>query len=288
MGGVFRDLRKFFALQRAEEYLHTARAQGRGNVGGAARGGADEAKIGGQAVLKDVVDISGRGLVPGVVIGAVEAHHAVFEYLEQLVHLHGVHLADLVEKKHAAVGARDRAFLGLRHSALPKRTGALIDGIMNTAEERVGDGALVKAQAGGVHLDKGRICGEGGTLRALGRFQRQPRRAGLAHARRAVDEDVLRVLAAQHSPQRAHAVLRSDDLGKAPRAHGLVERLGKADGAKMAHVFHLGAPLAAGRTRLAVAAELAEKIEAHHQGEHKLHRGEKKRHICPPAFVARP
>ena len=89
LGGVFRDLCQFLALQRAEEYLHAARAQGRGNVGGTARGGADEAKIGGQAVLKDVVDIGGRGLVPGVVIGAVEAHHAVFQHLEQLVHLHG-------------------------------------------------------------------------------------------------------------------------------------------------------------------------------------------------------
>ena len=196
LGSVFRDLRQFLTLQRAEEYLHAARAQGRGNVGGAARGGADEAKIGGQAVLKDVVDIGGRGLVSGVVIGAVEAHHAVFQHLEQLVHLHGVHLADLVEKKHAAVGARDRAFLGLRHAALPQRAGALIDGIVDAAEERVGDGALIKAQAGGVHLDKGRVRAKGRALRALGRLQRQPRRAGLAHARWAVDEDVLRVLAA--------------------------------------------------------------------------------------------
>ena len=47
----------------------------------------------------------------------------------------------------------------------------------------------------------------------------------------------------------------------------------------MAHVFHLGASLAAGWVRLAVAAELAEKIEAHHQGEQELHRGEKKRHV---------
>ena len=99
---------------------------------------------------------------PGVVIGAVEAHHAVLQHLEQLVHLHGVHLADLVEKKHAAVGARDRAFLGLRHAALPQRAGPLIDGVVDAAEERVGDGALVKAQAGGVHLDKGRVARQRG------------------------------------------------------------------------------------------------------------------------------
>ena len=217
------------------------------------------------------MDIGGRGLVRGVVVGAVETHHAVFEHFEQLVHLHRVHLADLIQKQYAAVGARHRPLLGLRHAALPQGAGSLIDGIVDAAKERVGDGALVKAQTGGVHLDKGRILAKGRALRSLGGLQRQPRRAGLAHARRPIDEHMLRVFPAEHGFERAHAFFLPDDLGKALRAHGLVERLGKADGAQMADVFHLGARLTAGGARFALAAELAEKVGAHHQAEQYLH-----------------
>ena len=39
----------------------------------------------------------------------------------------------------------------------------------------------------------------------------------------------------------------------------------------MADVFHLGACLTAGGARFALAAELAEKVGAHHQAEQYLH-----------------
>ena len=196
-----------------------------------------------------------------------------------------MHLADLVQKQYAAVRARHRPFLGLRHAALSQRSRALIDGVVNAAKERVGDGALVKAQAGCVHLHERRVFAEGRARRALGRFQRQTRRAGLAHARRAVDQHMLGILSAEHRLERAHSLLLADDLIKAPRAHGLVERPGKADGAQAAHVLRLGAGFAAARgPRVAVAAKLAEKVDAHDQAEQYLHDGQKLRHICPPGF----
>ena len=184
--------------------------------------------------MKHVVDVCGRLCIGWVVIRAVKAHQPVFEHLEQLVHLHGVHFADLVQKQHAAVRARDRALLGLRHAALSKRPRALIYGVVHAAEERVGNGALVKPDAGRVHLHKRRVKAKGRSFRALRHLKRQPRGARLAHARRAVYDYVLRVFAAQHRLKRAHALFLTDDLFKTARPHGLVERLGQMHRAQRA------------------------------------------------------
>ena len=170
LGGVFSHQRQFLPFQGAEKNLHAARAQGWRQVGRAARGRAHESEIGGQAVFEDIVDIGGRPGICWVVIGAVKAHQAVFEHLEQLVHLHRVHLADFVQEQYAAMRACDRAFLGLGHAVLSQRARALVNGIMHAAKQRVGNGTLVKAHAGGVHLYKRRVLAEGRAFRALGRL----------------------------------------------------------------------------------------------------------------------
>ena len=192
-----RDDGDFIRREGAEEYLHAAGAQGGRNLAGAAGGRADEAEISRQAVGEDLADVARDAYVIGVVVRRLKHDAAVFEDLEELVHLHGVQFADLIKEEHAAVSLRHRAGLRLRDALHPQRTCALVDGVMHAAQKGIGDGALVETDAGGVDLDERGVLAERRALRLLGGLQHQPRGARFADAGRAVNQHVLRVRAAE-------------------------------------------------------------------------------------------
>ena len=205
-----RNLSQLVWLQRAEVNLHAARTQCGRQFLGRARCRAHQPEIRGQAVFKYVAYMLGHGGIIRVVIRAFKPDHAVFQYLQQLVHLSRMQFADLVQKQHAAVRARDRAFLGLRYAVYAQHSRALIYRVVHRTYQAVGDGALVKPHAGRIHLDKRRVGFEWRAGRVLGGLQYQPRRAGLAYAGRAVYDYVLRVGGAEYRLQRAYAVLLAD------------------------------------------------------------------------------
>ncbi len=176
-----------------------------------------------------------------VIVGRFEAHLAVLEHFEQLVHLDRVQLADFVEEEDAAVRARNRAWLGLRHAVIPQRPRALIDRIVHAAQQRVGDGALIEAHARRVHLDKRRVGAERRAGRLLRTLHHQPRRARFTDTGRAVDDHVLRIRAAQNRAQRANALLLPDDILERLRPHAFRQRFGQPDCAHARQLVHLPA-----------------------------------------------
>ena len=166
-------------------------------------------------------------------------HAAILKHLEQLIHLDGMQLANFIQKQHAAVRLCHRAGLGLRNALHPQTARALIDGIVHAAKQRISNGALIKAHAGRVHFDKGRVFLKGRTGTVLGVLQHQPRRTGFTNARRAVDNHVLGIGAAQDGLQGLDALLLADNILKALRAHMLAERLAQMYRAHLAQMLHL-------------------------------------------------
>ncbi|MPM72883.1 hypothetical protein SDC9_119859 [bioreactor metagenome] len=65
-----------------------------------------------------------------------------------------MHLTDFVKEEYAAVRLRDGAWLRLRNTCRTHRARALIDRVVHRTEQGVGDCALVKAYACGVHFNK--------------------------------------------------------------------------------------------------------------------------------------
>lgn len=65
--------------------------------------------------------------------------------------------ADFIQEQHASVSLGHRAGFRLRDSLYAQRPSPLVDGIMHAPQQRVGNGTLVKADAGGIHFNKGRI-----------------------------------------------------------------------------------------------------------------------------------
>jgi len=130
-------------------------------------------------------------------------------------------------------------------------------------DERIGDGPLVEADAGGVHLHKGRVVGKGRAPGLLGRFQHQAGGAGFAHAGRAVDDHVLRIGPAQNGFQGADPLALPHDVLEPGRPHPLAEGLAEADGAQALQAVHLPAALPPrGGLLLALVAQLHKEIGA--------------------------
>lgn len=100
---ALRDGCQFLRLERAEKNFYAARAQSRREFRWRARRGAHQAKVRRHAVVKHVVNPTWRSGIVGIVISAFKAHHAVFQHLEQFVHLHGMQLPDFIQKKHPAM-----------------------------------------------------------------------------------------------------------------------------------------------------------------------------------------
>ena len=282
--GNVRDLLRF---QGAEVHLHAAGTQRGRQRFGASGGGPHQPEIRRQPMAEDLVNVARHGPVFGVIVGRLKAYAPVLQHLEKLVHLDRVQLPNLVQKQHAAMGPRNRAGLGLRHAVDAERARALVDGVVHAAQQRVGNGALVKAHAGRVHLDERRVLGKGRTGRVLGVFQDQPGRAGLADAGRAVDDDMLRIGSAQNRLERADSLRLAHDIFKARRPYALGKRLGQAHRAQLQELVHFPAsPPARSGLRLFFLAQLSEKIYAHHQRRQQLNRRKQCRHPIPPYALA--
>ena len=182
-------------------------------------------------------------------------------------------LPDLVQKQHPAVGPAHRAGLGLGHPRHAQRPRALVDGVVHTADERVGNRPFVKPHAGGIHLDEGRVGLEGRPGALLRRLQRQPRRAGFADAGRAVDDHMLRVMSAQDRQQRPDALLLADDVLKPVGPHVLAQRFRQGNPPHPAQFFHFpGAFPPVPGLGLPLPLELRVKVNAHHRRRQQLHR----------------
>ena len=270
---ALRDGCQFLRLERAEKNFYAARAQSRREFRWRARRGAHQAKVRRHAVVKHVVNPTWRSGIVGIVISAFKAHHAVFQHLEQFVHLHGMQLPDFIQKKHPAMRPRDRALFGLGHAAGPQLTRPLINGIVHAADQGIGNGALVEAHTGGVHFDKRRVRQKWRSFRALCRLQGQPGRTGFAHARRAVNQHMLRMRAGEHGHQRFHGVALPNDVLQ-PRWPGLfAQRLAQMNPPQGVEPLPFRLRLAARvrrALRRALRAHLPEKVHAHHKGRRQL------------------
>lgn len=87
-----------------------------------------------------------------VVIGALQQHLAVFQHLQQLIHLNRMQLANLIEEQNSPMRLGYCARLRLWDSGHPHGPRSLIDRIMHRADQRIGNAALVEARRSGVDL----------------------------------------------------------------------------------------------------------------------------------------
>ena len=110
------------------------------------------------------------------------------------------------------MGPADRPRLWLGNALGPQRPRPLVYGIVHGAQQRIRNRAFVKAHTGGVHLHELGIPVEGGIRTALGLIQHQAGRAGFSAARRAIDEHVLRIRAAEGRPQGPYPIPLADDV----------------------------------------------------------------------------
>jgi len=139
------------------------------------------------------------------------------------------------------------------------------------ADQRIGDGALIEADAGGVHLYKGRVVREGCASGLLGRLQHQARGAGFADAGRAVDDYVLRVGPAKDGFQRADALALPHDVLESGGPHPLAERLAQPDGTQALQAIHLPAAFPPrGGLLFALRAQLYKEVDADDHGHQHL------------------
>jgi hypothetical protein len=67
------------------------------------------------------------------IISAVKKHTSIFKYLQELIHLKRMKLADFIQKQYPAMRAAYRTGLWLRHALCPKGTCTLIDGVVHGA-----------------------------------------------------------------------------------------------------------------------------------------------------------
>ena len=218
------DQADFADIQGPEKHLHAPAAQRRWQFLRTARGGSHQAKIRGHPVLEHLVNIPRNGGILGIIIGGIKGNTTVFQHFEQLIHLNGMQFADFIQKQHAAVGFGHRARLRLRNSLNAQTARTLINGIMNAAEKRIGNGAFVKPHAGGVYFNKRSILTEGRARAFLCRLQYQTGGAGLSNAGRSIDDHMLGVAAAQDRRQCFDPLPLADDIIKALGPHMLAQR----------------------------------------------------------------
>ena len=83
--------------------------------------------------MENVVDIARNRRVIRIIIRAVQHHAAILQHLQQLVHLHRVQLAYLVQEQYAAMRPAHRSRLGLRNPRRAQRPRPLIYRIVNRA-----------------------------------------------------------------------------------------------------------------------------------------------------------
>ena len=241
------NIRHLFRLQRPEVHLHAAGTQRGRNFRRAAGSCTHQPEIGWQPVFENIVDITRNGSVLRTVIGRLQHDLPIFQHLEQLVHLNGMQFADLIQKQHAAMGLSHCAGFRLRNALHAQRACALINRVVHTADQRVCYRPFVKTDAGSVHFDEGRVGAKGRSRALFGCFQHQTGGAGLSDARRAVDDDVLRIFAAKDRFQGFDPVLLTHDVRKLGGANFFRQRLAEPQRPQFLQLFQFPSAVAAVR-----------------------------------------
>jgi hypothetical protein len=193
-----------------------------------------------------------------VIVRRFEHDALVLEHLEQARLHRRVHLADLVDEQHAAVRlghqAQPRFGDATLGEVVPR---ALVDRIVDAAEQRVRRLAVIPAQRRPGRLDERRVGGERRAWTRFCQLEREPRDGRLADAGRPVEDHVLGIRRGQLRQQRLDRGFLADDL---------VQRLGAQDierGARepaAVEPFEVGQPLF--RRRRLRAGLLAQRLEA--------------------------
>ena len=195
-----------------------------------ARRRADEHEVGGRTLLEQLPYVGRHLLVRVVVICRLEEGALVFQHLQELVLQHFVHLADLVDEEDAAVRLRHHAGLRLGDAAVGKvAPRPLVDGIVHRAQERVRHVARIPAQRRAVRLDEGRRLRKRRMRLLLDGFQDDARRRRLADARRAVEQEVLRVRRGELRRERLDGAFLADDFFERLGAQKLHDGLREVD-----------------------------------------------------------
>ena len=60
--------------------------------------------------------------------------------------------ADLINKQNTTMGLTDSPLLRLRNASLTVSARSLIDGVVNTSQQRIGDAAFIKTGSGPIDL----------------------------------------------------------------------------------------------------------------------------------------
>ena len=215
-------------VQTFKENLRTAGTQSLRNFRRTARCRPNQAEIRRQPLLKNFMDIQRDVRILAAVIAALKPRHTVLQHLQQLVHLQWVKLPDFIYEQYAAVCLTDRPRPWLWNTRLPQSASPLIYRIMYGAHQRVGNVSFVKLQCRCVQLHKFRPFPKGRLRSAFCLLQNQPRRRSLAYPRRAINQDMLRIRAAERGSERADSLFLPDDFRKAFRACLFCQRLCQA------------------------------------------------------------
>ena len=116
----------------------------------------DEHKVRRCTLLKEFADVWRDALIIGVIVRGFKVGTLVLKYLEQLVLEHLIHLTDLVDEEDASVCIGHQPWFWLGNAAVGKvLLRALIDGVMDRAEQGVRHVARIPTQRCSVRLDKG-------------------------------------------------------------------------------------------------------------------------------------
>ena len=143
---------------------------------------------------------------------------------------HFIHLTDLVDEQDAAMRVCYKPRLRLGHAAVCKTLLCpLIDGVVHRAKQRVRHVARVPAQRRSVRLHERRILRERRCRTLLRCLKHEACRRRLAHARRPIEKEVLRIGRGELCHKRTHSTLLTDHLIEAARAQELHDRLGEMD-----------------------------------------------------------
>ena len=103
------------------------------------------------------MNVPGHRGILRVIISGFKHNLAVFQHLQKLVHLNGMKFANLIQKQNASMRLGHSAGLGLRNALHTQRARPLINGIVYAADQGIRNSPFIKADAGGVHLNKRRV-----------------------------------------------------------------------------------------------------------------------------------
>ena len=217
------------------------------------------------------MDIFGDRRVVRVIIRRLEHHLAILQHLQELIHLNGMQFADFIQEQHASVSLGHRSGFRLRDSLHAQRPSPLVDGIMHAPQQRVGNGTLVKADAGGIHFNKGRILCKRRPAGMLRRLQHQPGRAGFANAGRSINQHMLRIGAAKNRLEGFNPLFLADNILEAGRPYLLRQGFREMHAAHLAQIFQLPVALPPGCGLCPfLLTKLPEEVDSHHHRHRQL------------------